>query len=672
MATSRIILALEPTPGPLGKDLVARDVDVVRIYSPDEVVDALDRGPADLCVVHAADPRMDEVLHQLRASPAGAVLPVLLIGGPEASVSDRERALELGADAYVGTDEGHEEVLARVEMLLGRPSADPGLPFAPSDPIEEALAAAEAVAPPTETGPTLDDPAKMAVGAASMQQIIDQVEARISAAPPIDTGTVDSPGDGDPLAALDIEADLGRPAHTDSEPPVAEPGERAAPDDVQPADAGAEADDELESEREETLVYVPESEDEPTLPGTPAGVSAAAEHERVDDEPDEEITLTSAPVDQPFEDLELDEGDRSAIAEPPVAEVAPDGLDRGGLDQEPLWSLLARALAEKQSGAFLLSSRGIERKVFLDGGEPVMAVSSAREDRLIELLYREGRLSEDQYQQAVMTIGASGRRAGVILMEKGLIAPRELFPLVRHHYETLIFDAFTWREGEWRFDPQQLAAGERILLDVPAGALIVEGLRLRATSAEIDALILPGAMPFRVEEGICPLEKIDLPPEELGLVEACDGTRTTHDLASGFGMTEVEVRTLLAGLVVLGWIRPIGGDDTGKPLQAQVFTPATAASDVRVERARVADKLSQVEEGTYFAIMEISREASGYEIRKAYRRLRGQFAPERFAVSELADLQPEVEVIRFVLDEAYEVLRNPAIREAYRQAIGAG
>jgi len=53
---------------------------------------------------------------------------------------------------------------------------------------------------------------------------------------------------------------------------------------------------------------------------------------------------------------------------------------------------------------------------------------------------------------------------------------------------------------------------------------------------------------------------------------------------------------------------------------------------------------------------------------EAYRRLRAQFAPERFAVDELADLRDAAEVVRLLLDEAYEVLRDQSLREAYREA----
>jgi len=90
--------------------------------------------------------------------------------------------------------------------------------------------------------------------------------------------------------------------------------------------------------------------------------------------------------------------------------------------------------------------------------------------------------------------------------------------------------------------------------------------------------------------------------------------------------------------------------------------------DLKIARMKVREKMSKVDEGDYFSIMEVADDATGYEIRKAYRRLRGAFAVERFAALELEDLQAEAEVIRFVLDETYEILRNPVLREVYRRS----
>jgi CheY-like chemotaxis protein len=384
--------------------------------------------------------------------------------------------------------------------------------------------------------------------------------------------------------------------------------------------------------------------------------------------------------------VDLDEVEMGAYLEEPAGlaggvsvgagpESASGDREEGSLERVRVWDLIAGILARRASGVLSLVSRGVERRFFAEEGELTMATSSAREDRLIELLHREGRLTESQYQQAAITIGASGRRAGAVLVEKGLIASRELFPLVRHHYEALIYDSFSWTEGAWRFREGRQRVSERILLDLPTAGIIMEGLRSRARLEDLAAIAPPGSRPSRTDEGIRPLQETGLSEHELEVLEWCDGKRDTETIATRFDMPHGELCAILAGLKILGWVSVEGAaGEIARGIGFPEERPDQAASrrDLRVERARVADKLNQVEEGTYFAVMEVPWDASGYEIRKAYRRLRGLYAPERFAVDELADLQVQAEVIRNVLDEAYEILRNSTLRESYRAAHGEG
>ncbi|HUT79158.1 MAG TPA: hypothetical protein VM285_15780, partial [Polyangia bacterium] len=244
-----------------------------------------------------------------------------------------------------------------------------------------------------------------------------------------------------------------------------------------------------------------------------------------------------------------------------------------------------------------------------------------------------------------------------------------LFPLVRHHYETLVIDSFAWKDCEWHFEEDGRQAGERILLDVPTAALIVEGVRSRASSDDIDALVPPGSRPCLQERGIATLEDVGLPAEEQQILDLCDGSLSTARIAQRSGMPEDELRALLSGLAVLGWVRAEGeGERAETGAGPPPHSRAGVEAGLRVERARVGEKLTVAEEGSYFAVLEVPPEASGHEIRKAYRRLRAQFAAERFAVDELEDLRGPAEVVRTVLDESYEVLRDPAMREAYRKA----
>ncbi len=625
------------------------DVVVLRELSSPDALAAVERENLDLCVIWGAGPEAAGLLREIRGSSKGAVMPILLVGMEGGHLSDETTALEMGADSFVQEESGEEAVLDKITTLLGLATTASIPPVVPPEAIYQKVESPRKLQPEDEDS-------------------LEELKTR-DASDPISSALLSAR-----KMAQDQSADMGSSARGDAprrDIPLSEiiaEAERKVAPMASSSDPSMNAgSDEIDSLEVDSYVEKPD----------PQGGSVEKDNdpavEEGSDTDGDDVAQT-----QPLERV------RGAESEPPVSApslptVGLSALDaeggEGSLGRERLWCVVATLLKGKFTGTLILSSRGIERRIIVDGGELTMATSTARDDRLIELLHREGRLTERQYEQAAMTIGASGRRAGAVLVEKGLIASRELFPLERHHYEALIFDSFTWVEGTWRFRPGKPSTSERILLDLSTASIVMEGMRSRATLEDIQELAPFGGLPHREDDGLCPLQDTGLSQRELELLDWCDGTRGTVAIAERFDLSQSELGAILSGLVVLGWIS-MGGGKSGavSPLGALPGKGGgvPAGYDLMVERARVGDKFFQVDEGTYFALMEVPPDASGYDIRKSYRRLRGLFAPERFAVDELADLRSQAEVIRVVLDEAYEILRNSARREAYRAARGEG
>jgi len=65
----------------------------------------------------------------------------------------------------------------------------------------------------------------------------------------------------------------------------------------------------------------------------------------------------------------------------------------------------------------------------------------------------------------------------------------------------------------------------------------------------------------------------------------------------------------------------------------------------------------------------VARDATGYEVRRAFLELRRNFEPSRVLTPELVELADDVRKIVDVLEEAYEILQDGARRERYRRAI---
>jgi curved DNA-binding protein CbpA len=96
-----------------------------------------------------------------------------------------------------------------------------------------------------------------------------------------------------------------------------------------------------------------------------------------------------------------------------------------------------------------------------------------------------------------------------------------------------------------------------------------------------------------------------------------------------------------------------------------------SALDAEAVRERVRARLQLVEDGDYFALLGVPRDATGYELRRAFLELRRAFDPSRVLTTEVSDLADDVRKIATVLEEAYDILKDAARRERYRRAIDA-
>jgi hypothetical protein len=88
-------------------------------------------------------------------------------------------------------------------------------------------------------------------------------------------------------------------------------------------------------------------------------------------------------------------------------------------------------------------------------------------------------------------------------------------------------------------------------------------------------------------------------------------------------------------------------------------------------RARILARKALSEEGDYFALLGVARNATSYDIRRAYASLRDEYDPSGILTSETVDLRDDVELILEVLAEAFEILEDDLRRDRYRRALDA-
>lgn len=647
----------------LGQELAPARVDVRACQASDETLAEIHDGGSQV-VVLAAGLAAGDALAFARALRAGAAdASIVLIADQEGHVRNAVDARPFGADRFLRRPLSRTALLFAVRscLKLGRSGV---VSESSRTPVAAAFTVLSEITTPAVKAPadlssgvalfTLDQRIEQATSEAVEAFLIDAVEAVLSA-PPI---------------AVDTTADEpeAREAPRDSTLILSGPQAQAH------AQHAAQAPEESRTGTFVSALRRHMSAVEARLFGGGGDATPGHTHE---DEGTAEIDLDSIGVTTLTHiSTEASPPTHADPTPPPLQGSAPRTLSEpastGDLGDEDVATILGR-LAREGATCRVLFHRGDARKtVWLEDGRPVFAASESASDRMGEMLVREGKITREQLLRGREPMLAGGRRLGEILVEQGALKRRELYPLVRRHVEDLLYSLFSWETGLFSVTPGAGARDEKIRLATPAAAVLCEGVRRKVGLERLRALVGPPHVvltPGRREDLGDALAEADLAADERQVLPLFDGERSLGEIAIESGAPELTVYQLAHILRALGHLTAGGTNTTdGGRLTTGVSPPTSAGTaDAGIDRDRVLGKYAQVLEADYFEILGVRRDATAYEVRRAFEAARRDFAPESFAAEVQRELGGELLSIAEVLAEAQRVLRDDALRAAYRE-----
>jgi Domain of unknown function (DUF4388) len=327
--------------------------------------------------------------------------------------------------------------------------------------------------------------------------------------------------------------------------------------------------------------------------------------------------------------------------------------------------LLGAALENTATGRLRLKRADVEKSIFFEAGRPVLAVSSAATDRMVQMLVRERTISVEQADRAMALAADTRRRMGVVLVDLGFLKSGELLPAVRRHYEEIILSLFEWEEGTYRFESGETADPRRVRLLQHPAAIVVEGIGRGYSDARLSRAYGSPLQMLRLRQhaGVADimLEVTSGDPSISRLPVLFDGVRTVIDIVRASGQSEsvvLQVALALRAFGVLQGTVAATGDETP--------TPEIMARDSEIDRERIRQRLRFVAEGSYFDVLGLEPTASVAEIRAAHDRIRRETSDLTIGPVLAAELAGELRMLRVALDEASWILGDDTTRELYR------
>lgn len=228
---------------------------------------------------------------------------------------------------------------------------------------------------------------------------------------------------------------------------------------------------------------------------------------------------------------------------------------RGNLSEVALPEILYTIDRFQVPGQMVATRGGSVKKVFLREGNVVSASSSDLADSLGHHLERSGLLTAQAFAEAMDARRQTNQRLGVLLIERGLLTPAQVYQAIRQQIEGIVWSLFDWPDGEIRFKIGGFRTPDAIRIQLPMRQVILRGIE-RSQNAK--TLVARLGRKETVFEGCYRTEDLietALDADEMRLLELVDGRRTLFEICTQGPRGVAENGKLLYAFAALQLIR---------------------------------------------------------------------------------------------------------------------
>ena len=200
----------------------------------------------------------------------------------------------------------------------------------------------------------------------------------------------------------------------------------------------------------------------------------------------------------------------------------------------------------------VIDAAGTERSVVFDQGALLYCRSTFEDERLGEILYRDGALTREQLAEVLEDL-PEGKRIGQACVEAGLLNADELFEHLQNQAKQIFFATLLVRKGAYAFYTlNDEATPATHMMHIPVQGLLMEGVQ-RIDEIELFRERIPST-------DLCPDAKSMAPPSQKledtarTILDLCDGTRSIDDIARLSGLGEFKTTKALYQLLQMNHV----------------------------------------------------------------------------------------------------------------------
>jgi hypothetical protein len=215
-------------------------------------------------------------------------------------------------------------------------------------------------------------------------------------------------------------------------------------------------------------------------------------------------------------------------------------------------------LARKTGALTIQVSSGVSTMFFREG-KLIYATASGRDGHLASVLARAGKLTDEQAKIIRSRSGTqSDKELGMLLISAGHVTQSDVVNSVRSDMLEAVYGLFTWSDGLFHFEPNQLPSDDAITVPIDLENIILEGSRrLKEWERLQDELPdLDLALKF-TDRPQAQLRNINLNVDEWRVISYINPRNSIRQIAQRIGMDDFQIRRIIYGLLQAGLVEII-------------------------------------------------------------------------------------------------------------------
>ncbi len=260
----------------------------------------------------------------------------------------------------------------------------------------------------------------------------------------------------------------------------------------------------------------------------------------------------------------------------------------GSLGTMPLPELFDWLGRGRKTGILEVERDKVVKQLAVGRGRVVGCSSDDPPQLLGQFLLSQGRITEENLRDALSRQDTTREPLGEILVAMGLLTDDELSRHLVAKAEETIVSLFDWKEGEFRFDENQVAVARLVRVDLDVKEILRRGARRIEESRRVGTVFSDPGIVLRKTTRAAPVE---IMRHRLAsrIFESINGERSVaeiilHAHASEFLVKKFLFELFRSGLVEICGVRSIApeaarsGLEDGRALEAAAACPAPRAA----------------------------------------------------------------------------------------------